>query len=79
MGILKKTYISPISHKFRVKDSKKSADYRTDTLFKKTSLSPNKVKTAYELFLNLKLLDIPTGKKIKRWSKGADGITYIIK
>ena len=57
---------------------KKSTDYRTDTLFNKASLSPDQAKAAYELFLNLKLLNIPTGEKIKGWSKGADGITYII-
>ncbi len=57
---------------------KKSADYRTDTLFKKTSLSPGQAKTAYELFLNLKLLNIPTAGKIKGWSEGVDGITYTI-
>jgi hypothetical protein len=57
---------------------KKSTDYRTDTLFNKASLSPDQAKSAYELFLNLKLLNIPTGEKIKGWSKGADGITYII-
>ncbi|WP_286862882.1 MULTISPECIES: hypothetical protein [Sphingobacterium] len=57
---------------------KKSSDYRTDTLFKKASLSPDQAKAAYELFLNLKLLNIPTDEKIKGWSKGFDGITYII-
>jgi len=57
---------------------KKSSNYRTDTLFKKASLSPDQAKAVYELFLNLKLLNIPTGEKIKGWSKGFDGITYII-
>lgn len=57
---------------------KKSSDYKTDTLFKKASLSPDKAKAAYELFLNLKLLNIPTDEKIKGWSKGFDGITYSI-
>ncbi|WP_433902727.1 hypothetical protein [Sphingobacterium puteale] len=57
---------------------KKSADHRTDTLFNKAPLSPDQAKTAYELFLNLKLLNIPAGEKIKGWSKGADGITYNI-
>lgn len=57
---------------------KKSSDYKIDTLFKKASLSPDQAKAAYELFLNLKLLKIPTDEKIKGWSKGFDGITYII-
>jgi len=57
---------------------KKGSDHRTDTLFAKTSLSSDQAKAAYELFLKLKLLNIPTDEKVKGWSKGFDGITYTI-
>jgi len=49
---------------------KKASDYRTDTLFKKASLSPEQANAAYKLFLNLKLLNIPTDEKVKGWRKG---------
>jgi hypothetical protein len=57
---------------------KKSSDYKIDTLFKKASLSPDQAEAAYLLFLNLKLLNIPSDEKLKGWRKGADGITYRI-
>jgi hypothetical protein len=57
---------------------KRSSDYETDILFKKAPLSSYGAEAAYLLFLNLKLLNIPSDEKVKGWRKGADGITYRI-
>lgn len=58
--------------------SKTSGFHKLETLFTKDSLSHEQAKAAYQLFQNLRLLNIPTDEKIKEWKKGFDGITYLI-
>lgn len=51
---------------------------RVDTLFNKIILSPQKANSIYDVIIKSGILELPSDNKIKNWTNGLDGITYII-
>ena len=58
--------------------TKKPNKNERELLTNKTLLTSQQSKNIYNIVQNSKILELPSDKNIEQWSKGMDGITYII-
>ena len=61
-----------------IRHTKKETARKHDTLSSKIILSPEKARSVYNIIQNSEILNLPSGKKIKDWKRGLDGVTYIV-
>ncbi|MCT8341266.1 hypothetical protein MG296_14460 [Flavobacteriaceae bacterium TK19130] len=58
--------------------TKKPNKSEKETLTSKILLTSQQSKIIYDVVKNSKILELPSDESIEKWSKGMDGITYII-